>query len=229
MTTHDPRPDPTLTDPRITALAAPDASVRLRAALAVGSDPGPGSGVETARALVARCAAEPDFYVRDMLTWALCRLPPNTTVPLLVHELGARRAQARSQALHTLSKIGDASAFPAVTALLHDRDDDAARSAWRAAVALVAPEQHGWLAAELADELGRGDRETAAGLARALVALGEPVLPVVEHAATRRDPRVRAHAEATLQLYRDPDSGFALSEHWARRAAALGPGRDDGR
>jgi hypothetical protein len=72
----------------IAALAAGDESTRLKAALAIGSNPEPG----LVDALVARCAIEPDFYVRDMLTWALTRLPPETSVPRLAHgaTFGAR-------------------------------------------------------------------------------------------------------------------------------------------
>src|SRR5262249_24812062 len=54
---------------------------------------------------VARCAIEPNFYVRDMLTWALTHLSSGITVPRLLVELRSDRAQARSQALHMLSKI----------------------------------------------------------------------------------------------------------------------------
>lgn len=53
----------------ITALTAAAESVRLKVALAIGSDPEPG----LLDILVERCAVESDFYVRDMLTWALTR------------------------------------------------------------------------------------------------------------------------------------------------------------
>jgi HEAT repeat protein len=116
------------------ALAAADESTRLEAALAIGSSPDPG----LVDALVARCAVEPDFYVRDMLTWALTRFPSDLTVPKLLAELHSGRAQARSQALHTLSKIKDPATWPAITqSLLRDSHDEVARSAWRAAVVLV--------------------------------------------------------------------------------------------
>src|SRR3954468_23663798 len=154
----------------ITALSANDESVRLKAALAIGSHPDPG----LLDILVERCAVEPDFYVRDMLTWALLRLPSDITLPRLIAELRSERAQARSQALHTLSKIKDASAWPAITrSLLRDSDDEAARSAWRAAVVLVPTGQEKDLAEELATQLGRGDRDVQLSLSRALVTLGE--------------------------------------------------------
>jgi HEAT repeat protein len=136
----------------ITALSASDASTRLKAALAIGCHP------ETCLVdtLIARCAIEPDFYVRDVLTWALTRFPPEITLPRLRTELYSEHAQARSQSLHTLSKIKDASAWPAITqSLLRDSDDEVARSAWRAAVTLVPRGREQDLAEELAAQFGR--------------------------------------------------------------------------
>ncbi|MCM3662461.1 HEAT repeat domain-containing protein [Georgenia satyanarayanai] len=190
------------------ALAHPDSSTRLRAALAAGTRPDPA----LVTALVHRCRTEPDFFVRDMLTWALTRHPAAATVPLLLTELRSTHSQARSQALHTLSKIGDHGVWPAIRAAVHDPDDEAARSAWRAAVVLVPPGEESGLARELVRELGRGGHDTQRSLSRALVALGDAVAPAVEEATASSDPRVRAHAVATEALRRDPDSGFALAE-----------------
>ncbi|GAA4587516.1 hypothetical protein BJY16_008259 [Actinoplanes octamycinicus] len=201
-------------------LAAGDPSARLKAALAIGTRPGPGA----VEALVARCAVEPDFFVRDMLTWALTRLPPEQTVPRLRAELSSASPQARSQALHTLSKIGDRSAWPAITrSLLHDADDRVARTAWRTAAVLAPDDERAALAAELATEFGRGDREVRLSLSRTLVALGEAAEPVVRAAMTHGDPVVRAHAGVTERLLRDPEAGFDLSVHEATRIVALGP------
>jgi HEAT repeat protein len=69
----------------IAALASDNSSTRLNAALAIGSNPEQG----LVDALAARCAIEPDFFVRDMLTWALIRLPAEITVPRLLAELRA--------------------------------------------------------------------------------------------------------------------------------------------
>ena len=203
----------------IEALAADASSTRLKAALTIGTDPDPAL-VET---LMARCAIEPDFYVRDMLTWALTRLPPGVTVPRLLTELGSEVAQARSQALHTLSKVGDVSAWPAITrSLLRDANDEVARAAWRAAVALVPDGQEQDLARELAAQLGRGDREVQLSLSRALIELGDAVAPILHAAMGSDDPRVAAHAKATEQLLRDPDSTFELDVKAAKRVYALG-------
>ncbi|MFF2652361.1 HEAT repeat domain-containing protein [Streptomyces sp. NPDC058045] len=201
-------------------LADGRASVRLRAAMAVGSAPDP----RYAGALVERCAVEPDFFVRDMLTWALTRHPAPLTLPLLIREVRSARAQARSQALHTLSKIGDGRAWPALTrAVLTDPDEEVARSAWRAAVVLVPEGERSALAEVLATQLARGEREMRLSLSRALVALGEAVRPVLERAAAAPDPRVRTHALATLRLLDDPEAGFDSAVEDAKRIMALGP------
>ncbi|MEU0246831.1 HEAT repeat domain-containing protein [Streptomyces sp. NPDC006235] len=201
------------------------ASVRLRAALAIGTAPDP----RFVGKLVERCAVEPEFSVRDMLTWALTRHPASTTVPELLEELRSERAQARSQALHTLSKIGDRQAWPAITrALLTDADDEVARSAWRAAVVLVPEGEEDALAGVLVTQLGRGGRETRLSLSRALVVLGERTMPSLRAATADPDPGVRAHALATERLLRDPDAGFEFAVEEAKRVVALGPTRQEG-
>ncbi|MFF0171366.1 HEAT repeat domain-containing protein [Streptomyces prasinus] len=194
-------------------------SVRLRSAMAAGTTPDP----RFVDRLVERCAIEPEFFVRDMLTWALTRHPASTTLPRLLLELRSGRAQARSQALHTLSKIGDRRAWPAITrALLSDAEDEVARSAWRTAVVLVPEGGESALAVVLATQLGRGGRETQLSLSRALVALGEVIAPALHAATTASDPRVRAHALATRRLLRDPDTGFGFAIEEAKRIVALG-------
>ncbi|RJO74198.1 HEAT repeat domain-containing protein [Nocardia panacis] len=211
-TTHKP----------LDALSAANSSTRLGAALAIGTHPEP----DYIDPLIRRCALEPDFYVRDMLTWALTRHPAEITVPKLRAELRSDQAQARSQALHTLSKIADRTAWPDITpALLRDTDDEVARAAWRAAVVLVPDDARPQLAAELTTQLGRGDREVQLSLSRALTALGDTAEPALRTARTHPDPTVRAHAAATERLLRDPDSGFHLAIDEARRVAALGPDR----
>ncbi|MFG3119615.1 HEAT repeat domain-containing protein [Streptomyces sp. NPDC048197] len=201
-------------------------SVRLQAALAVGTTPDPGFIDK----LIERCAIEPEFYVREILTWALTRHAASMTIPVLLDEVRSERAQARSQALHTLSKIGDRQAWPAITpALLSDTDDEVARSAWRAAVVLVPEGEEGELAVVLATQLGRGERETQLSLSRALIALGEVMLPALGAATRDLDPRVRAHAIATERLWRDPEAGFEFATEEAKRIVALGGAGQGGR
>ncbi|MEV0117871.1 HEAT repeat domain-containing protein [Streptomyces sp. NPDC050844] len=207
-------------------LADDDSSVRLRAALAVGTAPDP----RFVDKLVERSAIEPEFFVLDMLTWALTRHPVSMTLPRLLREVRSQRAQARSQALHTLSKIGDRRAWSAITrALLTDADDEVARSAWRAAVVLVPEGEEPALAAVLATQLGRGERETQLSLSRALVALGAVIGPALRAARVTPDPRTRTHALATERLLRDPDAGFEFAIEEAKRVVALGGSGQEGR
>ncbi|MGD6756484.1 HEAT repeat domain-containing protein [Streptomyces sp. BH105] len=196
-----------------------EASVRLRAALAIGSAPDP----RTVDKLVERCAVEPEFFVRDMLTWALTRHPVDLTLPAVIREVRSARAQARSQALHTLSKLGDPGAWPVITReLLTDPDEEVARCAWRAAVVLVPDDEKEALAGVLVTQLGRGGRETHLSLSRVLVDLGEAAEPAVDAVArVADDPDVRAHALATRRVLRDPDTGIGFAIEDAKRVVAL--------
>ncbi|MEP7314746.1 MAG: HEAT repeat domain-containing protein [Pseudomonadota bacterium] len=205
------------------AAVTEQASARLNAALAAGSHPDPRQ-IET---LLARCAVETDFFVRDMLTWALTRHPPEQVVPRLLQEVRSTVRQARSQALHTLSKIKAPGTWSAITpALLRDADDEVARSAWRTAVVLVPVDQKSMLAAELASQFGRGDRQMQISLSRALVSLGEESIALVlRNARNTEDPLIRAHADATERLLANPDGGFVLDIEAARRAFTLGKER----
>ncbi|MXP22056.1 HEAT repeat domain-containing protein [Gordonia sp. HNM0687] len=197
------------------AFGAAAASTRLKAAIAVGTS----TDERFLDLVVQRCGVETDFFVRDMMTWALCRLPTGTVVERLVDELASDNPQARGQALHTLSKIGDRQAFSAVAPLVHDTDDEVARAAWRAAVALVDPAAGRGLAEQLAIELGRGDEDLQLSLARAFVALGDAGEQVLDAAASAADDRIRSQVAATQRLIRDPDSGFDLALETARRVS----------
>jgi len=201
------------------ALADPRSSVRLRAVMAAGTHP----DAQDLDVLVAQCAVEPDFFVRDTLTWALTRHAAAEVVPRLLTELDRSEPQARSQALHTLSKIGDPATWPAVRPLLEDPSDAVVRAAWRTAVALVPDADRAALARTLAVQLGQGDRETRLALTRALAALGaETVHPVLQAAERHRDAAVREHAAEVERVLADPDAASGLALERARREVALG-------
>src|SRR5690606_20268698 len=150
--------------------------------------------------LMERCGVEPDFFVRDMLTWALTRHDHRTVIARLLPELGTTEPQARRQAPRTLSKLRGAGTRAAGHAPQHGTDAEGARPAWRTAATLVQPGEEAALAASLARELGRGDREVRRSLSRALAALGEDAREAVVHATEHPDPVVRAHARATERL-----------------------------
>lgn len=199
------------------ALTAAAPSTRLQAALFAGTHP----GAVTAETLIERCAVEPDFFVRDTLSWALTRYDPEPTVDRLLLELESDTAQARSQALHTLSKIGDQRAWEAVAGFLADPDVEIARVAWRAAARLVPEGRQRELADRLATQFGRGDAGTQRSLSRALAALGEAAEPAIAQGKARRSGRVRIHAIATERLLRDPDVQFEAALDEAKRILAL--------
>ncbi|MBX9988942.1 MAG: HEAT repeat domain-containing protein [Phreatobacter oligotrophus] len=197
----------------------PDPSVRLQAVMAAGLVPSE-QDLET---LIAWCRVEPDFQVREMLTWTLLRLPRESVVPRLVDELKRPEAQARAQALHTLSKSGAVETWDVVAAQLDDEDSVVVRTSWYAAVALVPDNRREWLGRRLAERLGQGDGPTQLSLSRALVALGmdvaESALASVGH-DTRE--AVLKHVAEVRRLINDPEGAFAPSLLTARREVAMG-------
>jgi HEAT repeat protein len=200
------------------ALHATAPAARLQAALTAGTRPDP-SNIEV---LVETCRTEPDFYVRDMLTWALIRHEPQLVVEAVVPELTSETAQARSQALHTLSKIGDPETWPAITTdLLHDSDDEVARTAWRTAARLVPDGEEAGLANELVSEFARGGRDMQLSLSRAFANLGPAAEPVIDRLKNHPIEEIRTHAIATERIMADPGEGFDTAVQEARRTVAL--------
>ena len=189
----------------VAALQSDDVSMRLQAALAIGMNPQP----EFLDVLFERCSAEPDFGVREQLTWSIIRFPKETVVPKLVSEVSLSNNQARSQALHTLSKIDGADAWGVITKeLLNDPCDDVAQAAWRAAVTLVPARDKRGLAEDLCMLLGRGGKEVERSLSLSLVALGEEIVgPILNVAAESKDKKVQRHALFTRNIFADSAVG----------------------
>ena len=181
-------------------LKSPDQSVRLKAALAAGTYPNP----DHIEVLIRQCAGESDFFVRDTLSWALMRQDRPTVVQRLIPELKSANPQSRSQALHTLSKIGDKNNYSLITTeLLLDEDDFVASTAWRSASVLVPDADKPALVEILISQLGRGDSDTQFGLTRFLCAIGQPIVAPLMHAAQSEDETVRTQAEFTLIRYQE--------------------------
>lgn len=209
--------DPTPSDRLRTALSAPNGSERVRSAMAAGTYPRP----EYVSVLVEQCAHDPDFTVRETLTWALTRQDRDTTLAVVLPELRSPVPQARRQALHTLSKLGDRRAWPEITsALIHDADPEVAKTAWRTAAGLAPDDARATLAGELARHFGDGGDDVRQSLSRAFVALGPAGQPVIDDAAGSPDWDVRVHALATDHLVAHPEDGFEAAVAVARRAAA---------
>jgi len=186
-----------------------NSSIRLRRALAMGTNPQSGD----LPMLIEQLGSEPDFFVRDMLTWALTRHPQDEVYPLLVRALD--NPEARAQALHTLSKLGHPDTWAVITpALLHDDDVAVRTTAWRVAVAAVPEAEINELIAELVQEIGRGEVETQRSLSRALASFGPLAHKQVEH--------VVHHAQHALALIDAPDEQDQSHLDFARKVAALG-------
>lgn len=186
-------------------LSSPDQSVRLKAALAAGTYPNP----DFIEILLSQCSHEPDFFVRDTLSWALMRHDQGVVVERLKTELISPIAQARSQALHTLSKIGDKKNYSLITEQhLLDIEDSVASTAWRAASVLVPEEEKPALVAILVTQLGRGDSDTQFGLTRFLCAIGEAIVGPLTEAAKSPDEEIRVQAEFTLMRFKEMQLEF---------------------
>jgi HEAT repeat protein len=181
-------------------LASPDQSVRLKAALAAGTYP----ERVFIEILINQCAIETDFFVRDTLSWALMRNDIDAVVDRLKAELISENLQAKSQAIHTLSKIGDKKNYPLITdSMLFDPDDFIASTAWRAASVIVPDEEKPALVAKLVTQLGRGDSDLQFALTRFLCAIGESIIEPLTVAANSDDEVVSNQAKFTLMRYRE--------------------------
>ena len=181
-------------------LESPDKSVRLQAALAAGTYPED----QFIEVLIAQCAHEPDFFVRDTLSWALMRQDIPKVVERLKVELHSENSQAKSQALHTLSKIGDPQFYSLITNEHHfDSDDKVAVTAWRAASVLAPEGEKSALAKILVSQLGRGDSDLQFDLTRFLCALGDSIVAPLKEASESEREEVRLHAAFTLMRYEE--------------------------
>ena len=181
-------------------LESPDKSVRLQAALAAGTYPED----QFIEVLIAQCAHEPDFFVRDTLSWALMRQDIPQVIERLKVELHSENSQAKSQALHTLSKIGDSQFYSLITNEHHfDSDDKVAVTAWRAASVLVPDGEQAALAKILISQLGRGDSDLQFDLTRFLCALGDSIITPLKEASKSEKEVVRLHAAFTLMRYEE--------------------------
>ena len=190
-------------------LASPDQSVRLKAALAAGTYPD-SAYIEI---LITQCSHEPDFFVRDTLSWALMRHEVTEVVNRLKPELSSKVAQARSQALHTLSKIGDKTNYPLITLEHHlDEVDKVAVTAWRTASVLVPENERVALTKILVTQLGRGDSDMQFDLTRFLCALGNCIVEPLQEVAKSDTESIRMHAEFTLIRFQEMQLDIAKKD-----------------
>ncbi len=197
-------------------LDSPDQSVRLKAALDAGTFPKD----EFIEVLISQCAIEPDFFVRDTLSWALMRNDVAKVVKRLETELHSPNPQAKSQAIHTLSKIGDKANYQLITdEMLFDSEDFIASTAWRAASVLVPEADKPTLVQKLITQLGRGDSDLQFGLTRFLCALGDCIVEPLSQASNSTDESISNQAKFTLLRFRE----MQLEMRKTRRRNTDGP------
>lgn len=166
-----------------------DPSVRQRAAFHLGTH----ADDSVAGDLVDLLVSEPDFYVRETLTWAVVTRA-EATFPLLLEALRGTGPE-RVQVLHALSKIRRPEAVAHILPLAGDPDDAVAAKAWWALGRTGTP---GAVTA-LVDRLGEREDFRRRELTRALEQAGEPAV----HALAGRlreapDAEVRRHAAEVL-------------------------------
>jgi HEAT repeat protein len=170
-------------------LIHPDKNVRIEAALEIGK-------LADSRALpllLERLGTEPDFFVRENVTWAVVRIGADAVVPL-IDLLHGTDVAARFNAAHTLSKLADARAVPALLATLDDPDEKLVQ---KAVYALGAIGDVSALPA-LLERVGSGSRELRSSVNEALEVFGELAIPYLVAAMATREASVRVEVAEIL-------------------------------
>jgi HEAT repeat protein len=190
-------------------LRDPDKNTRANAAVELGKL----GDASMADLLVDALAVEPDFFVREYLTWSIVRIADAST-PLLLRMLHDTRPQARHGAAHTLGKIADPRATAALIATLRDDDRSVVSKAAFALGAIGAAEA----VPAIVNLLGGEDPELQSTLVSVLERFGAHALPALVAALAHADARVRAHAAEVLGVIADPACVPALEDALADEA-----------
>jgi HEAT repeat protein len=181
-------------DEALRAAFSTDPNVRQEAALRLGTL----ADASLAPRLVTLLVAEPDFYVRETLTWAVVS-QAETALPHLLEALEGEHP-SRVQVLHALSKIRDPRSVSRLLPLADDPDDAVAARAWWALGRTGTPEAVPALLAHVGDPDEARRRE----LTRALEQLGEPAVGGLADLLWHGDGLVRRHAAEALSAIGDP-------------------------
>ncbi|MGO0576017.1 HEAT repeat domain-containing protein [Ornithinimicrobium panacihumi] len=194
--------DMTTLEQAMLAVRHADPRVRQEAAMRLGGLADPSVG----RELVDLLVAEPDFYVRETLTWVVVA-QQESTLPHLVAALDGD-APSRVQVLHALSKIRDTSedVVDRIVPLAQDDDPAVAAKAWWALGRTAEPRT----APVLVAHLGSGDDEVRRALTSALEQFGAPAVPALAEQLADPSPAVRRHALEALSAIGDPGARGAV-------------------
>lgn len=200
------------------ALSNSDSTKRLNIVMNVGTFPDD----EYIDALIDQFAYEPDFYVRDTLTWALLNHNREKVIERIFAEINSPNPQMRAQCLHTLSKIADPTTWRAVTkAHLTDTNDAVATTAWRAAVIVVPDSDVPELLEVLCSQLGRGDARTRLSLTKAILGCEDAGVEALKKLRTHPNDAVRNHVESALRVFKDHEAEYLKTINLAKRNANL--------
>lgn len=166
-----------------------DKNARLRAVMALGQ----AADSAALPALLDQLRVEPDFFVRDNLSWAIARCGEGGVMPLIAL-LSDADAGVRYHAAHTLSKLGDTRAVDALIALLNDADADVVQKAvyalGRLGDARAVP--------VLASQIGVGTRELVTTRREAFEAFGDAAVPELADLLSHADSSVRIEVTELL-------------------------------
>lgn len=199
----------------IEQLNHPDRNVRSAAALSLGK-----AGDTSALSLLLETlSVEPDFFVREDITWAVVRMK-DAAVPLLIDYLQHENPAARHHAAHVLGKIGDEGAVDGLINVLSDSEpmvlSKAAFSLGQIGDARAVP--------ALIQLLGHENREVHAMITTVLERFNviEPLIAALGHERWQ----VREQAVDILGLTGDETTVPVLvrafeDEHWQVRFAVV--------
>ena len=144
----------------LTDLLHPDKNVRIDAALEIGKL----ADSLALPVLLDRLGREPDFFVRENVTWAVVRIGDAAVLPLIAL-LQQGDASSQFNAAHALSKLADARAVPALLLAL----DDASPALVQKAV---------YALGRIGDaRVGSGAREIGSSVNEALEKFGDIAVP----------------------------------------------------
>jgi HEAT repeat protein len=200
-------------------LLHPDKNVRIEAALEIGKL----ADAAAVPVLVERLGAEPDFFVRENVTWALVRMGDASVLPVIA-ALQGDDTGARYHAAHTLSKLADARAVPALLEALASPD---VMLVQKAMYALGSIGDVRALPA-LIGRVGADNGELRSTLHDAVAAFGDAAIPALEARLAAHETPVAVSVEAAEILGSiggsaviDPLGEALRSEHWEVRFAAV--------
>jgi HEAT repeat protein len=199
-----------------------DKNVRIKAALDIGALGVGALGNSTVLpALTAQLVQEPDFFVRENITWAIVRMGKAAVMPMMAL-LEHTDPMARFQAAHALSKLGDTRAVNALVIALQDEHLEVVQ---KAAFALGQLKDETAIPA-LVDLLGDKHPELQTTVQKALEGFGIAALPMLELAVHHQDWVAREQA-VTLIGFMAEDTTIPLlttalhDDHWQVRFAAV--------